>query len=247
MKTDLERRRPRIGALLASAHVLEIDGTKLVLGFEDRTDVDAAERVRGEIELALSTEMGTAVRLVTKQDKGAHVAPLIRAETLEEADALSADKYKREQEARQHPIIQKSPGPVRGGHPGDQDLMDGEPRGLRDLIQTAQKIQAEVARIKDELSSKTAEGESGGGLVRCVVSGTGEVLELNIDPSLTTLSRDCPAGCRRRCPRVASAKMLEDLVVGAVNVALARAKELAKQEMAQVTGGLPMPPGMFGA
>ncbi|MEO5768598.1 MAG: hypothetical protein ABIS92_09640, partial [Polyangia bacterium] len=108
VKTDLERRRPRIGALLANAHVLEIDGTKLVLGFEDRTDVDAAERVRGEIELALSTEMGTAVRLVTKQDKGAHVAPLIRAETLEEADALSADKYKREQEARQHPIIQRA-------------------------------------------------------------------------------------------------------------------------------------------
>ena len=119
--------------------------------------------------------------------------------------------------------------------------MDGEPRGLRDLIQTAQKIQAEVARIKDELSSKTAEGESGGGLVRCVVSGTGEVLDLKIDPSLTTLSGLAGEGGG------ASSKMLEDLVVGAVNVALARAKELAKQEMAQVTGGLPMPPGMFGA
>lgn len=128
--------------------------------------------------------------------------------------------------------------------------MDGEPKGLRDLIQTAQKIQAEVARIKDELSSKTAEGESGGGLVRCVVSGTGEVLELNIDPRLTSLSglsggsADGGAGA---ADAATSARMLEDLVLGAVNVALARAKELAKQEMAQVTGGLPMPPGMFGA
>lgn len=124
--------------------------------------------------------------------------------------------------------------------------MDGEPKGLRDLIQTAQKIQAEVARIKDELSSKTAEGESGGGLVRCVVSGTGEVLELNIDPGLTTLS-GLSGGSVGAADAATSARMLEDLVVGAVNVALTRAKELAKQEMAQVTGGMPMPPGMFGA
>ncbi|MBC8131893.1 MAG: hypothetical protein H7X95_02855, partial [Deltaproteobacteria bacterium] len=108
VKTDLEKRRPRIGALLANAHVLEIDASKVVLGFDDRTDVDAAERVRPEIEQALSAEMGTAVRLVAKLDKGVNAAPLIRAETLQEADALSADKYKREQEARQHPIIQKA-------------------------------------------------------------------------------------------------------------------------------------------
>jgi DNA-binding protein YbaB len=125
--------------------------------------------------------------------------------------------------------------------------MDGEPRGLRDLIQTAQKIQAEVARIKDELSSKTVEGESGGGLVRCVVSGTGEVLALSIDPSLTALSGPSSGATGvTGVDGAASPKMLEDLVVGAVNVALARAKELAVQEMAQVTGGLPMPPGMFG-
>ncbi|MEP6654297.1 MAG: YbaB/EbfC family nucleoid-associated protein, partial [Myxococcales bacterium] len=95
----------------------------------------------------------------------------------------------------------------------------------------------------------TAEGESGGGLVRCVVSGTGELLELNIDPRLTTLSglNGVSAGLGAATDAVASARMLEDLVVGAVNLALARAKELAKQEMAQVTGGLPMPPGMFGA
>ena len=40
--------------------------------------------------------------------------------------------------------------------------------------------------------------------------------------------------------------MIEDLVVGAVNIALERARELAQAEMAQVTGGLPLPPGMFG-
>jgi DNA-binding YbaB/EbfC family protein len=107
-------------------------------------------------------------------------------------------------------------------------------RNLRDLIQTAQRIQADVARVKDELSSRTAEGESGGGLVRCVVSCAGEVLELSIAPTLPTVAID-------------NRKMLEDLVMGAVNVALARAREIAQQEISRVTGGLPMPPGMFGA
>ncbi len=120
------------------------------------------------------------------------------------------------------------------------------PGDLRDLIQTAQRIQTEVARVRDELSLKTAEGESGGGLVRCVVSGTGELLELSIDPMLPMLPP--PSDLAQPNPdSVANRKMLEDLIVGAVNVALGRARELAKHEMAQVTGGLPMPPGMFGA
>jgi DNA polymerase-3 subunit gamma/tau len=108
VKSELERRRPRIGALLANAHVLEIDNTKLVLGFQDKADVDAAERVRTEIEQALSAELGSTVRLFAKLDKGSQAPPLLRAETVQEAEALSADKYKREQEARQHPIIQKA-------------------------------------------------------------------------------------------------------------------------------------------
>lgn len=127
----------------------------------------------------------------------------------------------------------------------------GDSRNLRDLIQTAQRIQAEVTRIKDELGSKTAEGESGGGLVRCVVSGTGEVLELSIDPTLAAGLRataTAPAGSGGDAAELAaSKKMLEELIVGAVNVALDRAKDLAKQQISQVTGGLPLPPGMFGA
>lgn len=118
--------------------------------------------------------------------------------------------------------------------------MDGpsDPRNLSELIQTAQRIQSEVARIRDGLSSKVTTGESGGGVVRCTVSGAGEVLDLAIDPAF-------PAFASLQAPE--TRRMLEELVVGAVNVALQRARELAKQELAQATGGLPMPPGMFGA
>jgi DNA-binding YbaB/EbfC family protein len=112
----------------------------------------------------------------------------------------------------------------------------GDPRNLNDLIQAAQRIQSEVARIKDDLERQTVEGESGGGMVRCVVSGAGELVSLAIDPALARIG-----------DQAGNAKMIEDLVVGAVNVALRRARELAQREMARVTGGLPMPPGMFGA
>jgi DNA-binding YbaB/EbfC family protein len=101
---------------------------------------------------------------------------------------------------------------------------------LKGLIETAQRIQAEVARVRDELGAKTVEGETGGGLVRCVASGRGEVISIQIDPSL-----------------VGDKKMIEDLVAGAVNVALQRARELAQNDFSQVTGGLPLPPGMFGS
>ena len=100
---------------------------------------------------------------------------------------------------------------------------------LKGLLETAQRIQSEVARIREELARKTVEGETGGGLCRCTVSGRGEVLSLTIDPSI--------AGDK---------KMIEDLAAGAVNIALQRAREMAEADLAQVTGGLPVPPGMFG-
>ncbi len=109
-RLSLEQRRPRVGALLANANVLELDATKLVLGFADRADVDAAERNRTDIEQVLATEFGGVVRLAVKQGAGGAggLVAVARAETAEEADALAIDKRKREQEARQHPMIQKA-------------------------------------------------------------------------------------------------------------------------------------------
>ena len=106
---------------------------------------------------------------------------------------------------------------------------------LKGLIETAQRIQAEVARVRDDLAGKTVEGETGGGLVRCVANGKGEVVSIAIDPAVIS-GGDAP-----------NLKMIEDLVVGAVNVALERARELAQSELSKATGGLPLPPGMFGS
>ena len=104
---------------------------------------------------------------------------------------------------------------------------------FKGLLETAQRIQTEVARIRDELAGKTVSAETGGGLVRCTANGKGEVLALTIDPAAL-------AGL------VGDKKMIEDLTVGAVNLALERARELAQAELARATGGLPLPPGLFG-
>ena len=100
---------------------------------------------------------------------------------------------------------------------------------LKGLLETAQRIQTEVARVREELGRKTVVGETGGGLCKCTANGKGEILSLTIDATI--------AGDK---------KMIEDLAVGAVNIALAKARELAEADLAQVTGGLPVPPGMFG-
>jgi DNA-binding YbaB/EbfC family protein len=109
-------------------------------------------------------------------------------------------------------------------------MSDSQVPDLRSLMETAQRIQAQVGRVKDELGTKTVEAETGGGLVRCTANGRGELLSVAIDPAIM-------GGDKR---------MVEDLVVGAVNLALERARQLAQEELARATGGLPMPPGLFG-
>jgi DNA-binding YbaB/EbfC family protein len=86
-----------------------------------------------------------------------------------------------------------------------------------------------VARVRERLGEKTVTGETGGGLVRCVANGKGEIVSITVDPSI-----------------VGDKRMVEDLTVGAVNVALERARELVQSELGQATGGLPLPPGLFG-
>jgi DNA-binding YbaB/EbfC family protein len=100
---------------------------------------------------------------------------------------------------------------------------------LKGLLDAARRIQDEVARVRERLGEKTVTGETGGGLVRCVANGKGEIVSITVDASI-----------------VGDKRMVEDLTVGAVNLALERARELAQAELGQATGGLPLPPGMFG-
>jgi hypothetical protein len=100
---------------------------------------------------------------------------------------------------------------------------------LRNLMETWQRVQEQLNQAKDALGDKQVEAETGGGLVRCVVNGRGEVLSIAIEPSLM-------AGTDK--------KMIEDLLVGAVNLALERARQVAQEDLARVAGGFMPPPGL---
>jgi len=90
---------------------------------------------------------------------------------------------------------------------------------MRQLMQQAQKMQAELARQQEELAEKTYEATSGGGVVKASVKGSGQLLEVTFDPSV--LDPDDP-------------ELVGDLVVAAVNAAL----ELASQDAGAAMGGL---------
>ena len=95
---------------------------------------------------------------------------------------------------------------------------------LGKLFQQAQQLQGEVRRRQEELGRREVEGQSGAGLVTAVASGAGQLLRLTFDPKAD----------------LADPALLGDLIVAAVNTALARAHELQQQELAGVAGGFPL-------
>ena len=100
-------------------------------------------------------------------------------------------------------------------------------------MKEVQRMQAEMARIQEELASKTVEATSGGGVVRVVVNGHLEVKEIEIDPSVVDPE---------------DVEILQDMVLAAVNEAIRKAQEMSAAEMAKVTGGLDLsglPGGLF--
>ncbi len=102
---------------------------------------------------------------------------------------------------------------------------------LKGLFEAAQRIQVEMARVKTELGNKTVSAETGGGLVQCTANGKGDLVALQVDPSLLGPENQ---------------QMLQDLVLAAVNLALERARQMAQEEVVRATGGMQLPPGMFG-
>jgi DNA-binding YbaB/EbfC family protein len=99
------------------------------------------------------------------------------------------------------------------------------------LTRMAQEMQANMARIQQELRETTVEASVGGGAVRVVMTGAQELRAVEIDPSTVDAS---------------DVELLQDLVFAAVTDALAQSKRLAEEKMAAISGGLGLPglPGL---
>ena len=102
---------------------------------------------------------------------------------------------------------------------------------MGNLAKMAQQMQAQIAQIQAELRDTTIETTTGGGAVRIVITGAQEVRSVEIDPAAV---------------EPGEVEMLQDLVLAAVNDAIARSKQLADERMASVAGsmGLPGMPGL---
>ncbi len=109
--------------------------------------------------------------------------------------------------------------------------------GLAGLMKDLPKIKAKMDEIKNRLGEMTVSAETGGGAVQVTANGLLRVVSINLDQSLIIGLVD---------PRNPDDRVVaEDLIVGAVNAALQKARELAEREMAAAAGeiGLPLPPG----
>ncbi|MFQ5691828.1 MAG: YbaB/EbfC family nucleoid-associated protein [Nitrospinota bacterium] len=100
------------------------------------------------------------------------------------------------------------------------------PRNLGSMMKQAQKLQADLQRLQDELGDRTVEGTAGGGMVKAVVTGKQDVVSIEIEKEVVDPE---------------DVEMLQDLVTAAVNEALRKAREMVSGEMAKLTGGINIP------
>jgi nucleoid-associated protein EbfC len=109
--------------------------------------------------------------------------------------------------------------------------MKGMPN-MGQLLKQAQKFQAKMAELQEELNQRTVEASAGGGMVTAVANGKQDLLSITIDPEVVDPN---------------DVEMLQDLILAAVNDALSRAKDMTNEEMGKLTKGMNIPglPGMM--
>jgi DNA-binding YbaB/EbfC family protein len=102
-------------------------------------------------------------------------------------------------------------------------------KNLGQMMKQAQKLQAKMGELQEQLASAELTGTSGGGMVAVTMSGKGDVRRVKIDPSLVD---------------PAEVEVLEDLIVAACSDAKVKIEAYVQERMSDVTGGLQLPPGM---
>jgi DNA-binding YbaB/EbfC family protein len=105
----------------------------------------------------------------------------------------------------------------------------GQLGDMAKVMKQAQEMQSRMAEAQSRLDAIEVVGEAGAGLVRATATAKGAIKALAIDPSLF---------------RPEDREVVEDLIVAAVQDAQVKAGAAAQAEMAKVTEGLELPPGL---
>lgn len=102
-------------------------------------------------------------------------------------------------------------------------------KGLAQIMKQAQMMQQKMAKLQEESAQQTAEATAGGGAVTALVNGKNQLLSLTI---------------KKEAVDPEDVEMLQDLIVAAVNEALAKVHAEMAEQMGKITGGLNIP-GLF--
>ena len=99
-------------------------------------------------------------------------------------------------------------------------------KGMGNMMKQAQKLQSQMMKLQEELADRTVESSSGGGMVTVVANGRQQIASIQIENEVVDPD---------------DVEMLQDLVLAAVNDALAKAQEMVSSEMGKLTGGMNIP------
>ena len=87
-------------------------------------------------------------------------------------------------------------------------------------------MQEKMQKMQEELEQAEVEGSSGGGMVKIVANGKGDVISITIDKEVVDPE---------------DVEMLQDLIIAAIAQAKEKSSELQQEQMSGITGGLNIP------
>ena len=99
-------------------------------------------------------------------------------------------------------------------------------KGMANMMKQAQKLQSKMMKLQEEMAEKTVETASGGGMVKVVANGRQQIVSVSIEKEVVDPD---------------DVDMLQDLILAAVNDALAKSQEMVNAEMSKLTGGMNIP------
>jgi nucleoid-associated protein EbfC len=99
-------------------------------------------------------------------------------------------------------------------------------KGMGNMMKQAQKLQAKMLKMQEELGERTVETSAGGGMISVVANGRQQLVSITIDKEVVDPE---------------DVEMLQDLILAAVNDALSKAQEMVAGEMGKLTGGFNLP------
>jgi nucleoid-associated protein EbfC len=102
-------------------------------------------------------------------------------------------------------------------------------KDLMGIMKQAQEMQGRMQKMQEDMAAMEVRGQSGGGLVMVMLDGKGTLKKVKIDPTLMVASET---------------EILEDLIIAATDDARAKVDAHMQAKMQEVTGGMPMPPGL---